>query len=307
MMNGGIYEELARRLVIDPFEQDTGASVDVVPASAAQMITRLMAERAAPSVDAVIVDQLVLGPAIEQGLFEKVDAANVPSMKDLAPEAIDPRGYGPAVHCHNMVLGYNAQLLGVDPPVSWADLWHSRFKGLVVPGAIELTPGLLFLLQANAVHGGSYDNMDPGFTALTRLAPNVRKYFHNIGEVRPMVAAENVIVAIGSNMVQAEIAQGSPVRQVFPAEGCPGSPSVAQIVRGTRNKDLAERFIDGYLRPEAQLGWARDYNVSVFNTRAAVTPETKARIADRTVFFDAVAVGRARSAWVDRWMREIRG
>jgi hypothetical protein len=40
----------ARRLVIEPFEKETGARVEVVPASAVQIITRLLAERAAPSV-----------------------------------------------------------------------------------------------------------------------------------------------------------------------------------------------------------------------------------------------------------------
>jgi predicted RNA-binding protein YlxR (DUF448 family) len=38
-----------------------------------------------------------------------------------------------------------------------------------------------------------------------------------------------------------------------------------------------------------------------------VPDEVKARIADRTVFFDPEAVSRGRSAWVERWMREIRG
>ncbi len=307
MLNGGIYEELARRLVIEPFERATGAAVEVVPASAAQIVTRLMAERAAPTVDVVIVDQLVMGKAIESGLFETISPGNVPSLRDVSPEAIDARGFGPMVHCHNLALGYNTKALTVAPPASWADLWNSRFKALVIPGAIELTPGLLFLLEANALNGGSYDNLDPGFAALKRLAPNVRKYFHNIGEVRPLVSSENVIVAISSNMLQAEMNQGSPVAMVFPAEGCLGSPAVAQIVRGTRVKDLAERFIDFYLQPEAQLGWARDYNVSVFNTKAGVTDALKARIANKTVFFDPDAVSRGREAWVERWTREIRG
>jgi ABC-type Fe3+ transport system substrate-binding protein len=306
MMNGGIYEEHARRLVVDPFERDTGATVEVVPASAAQAITRLTAERGAPTVDVVIIDQLVMGSAIDEGLFDPIEPANVPSLADLAPEALDPRGYGPMVHCHNLVLGYNTTRLGVDPPAGWADLWHPRFKGLVVPGAIELTPGLLFLLEANALNGGTYENADPGFAALARLAPNVRRYYRNIGEVRPMVASENVVVAISSNMLHVEIEQGSPVATVFPAEGCLGSPAVAQVVRGSPDKALAERFIDYYLRPDAQLGWARDYHVSVFNTRAQVSEALKAEIADRTVLFDAAAVSRHRAAWVDRWMREVR-
>jgi hypothetical protein len=33
----------------------------------------------------------------------------------------------------------------------------------------------------------------------------------------------------------------------------------------------------------------------------------KARIADKTVFFDPDAVSRGREAWVERWTREIRG
>jgi ABC-type Fe3+ transport system substrate-binding protein len=90
-------------------------------------------------------------------------------------------------------------------------------------------------------------------------------------------------------------------------EGCLASPAVAQVVRGTRVKELAARFIDAYLAPDAQLGWARDYHVSVFNTKAAVSPAVSARIADKTVYFDAEAVSRGRAAWVDRWMREIRG
>jgi putative spermidine/putrescine transport system substrate-binding protein len=307
MLNGGIYEELARRLVIDPFEKETGARVDVVPASAAQIVTRLLAERAAPSVDVVIVDQLVMGKAIDEGVFERVEPGNVPHMRDLAPEAIDARGFGPVVHSHNLVLGFNTRLLSIDPPKAWADLWDARFKGLVVPGAIGLTPGLLFLLQANALNGGTYENVDPGFAALDRLRPNVRKYFQSIGEVRPLVSQDNVIVAISSNMLQVEIAQGSPVGMVFPDEGCLASPAVAQLVRGTRAKELAERFIDRYLDPQVQLAWAREYNVSVFNRKAAVPDDVLARIANKVVFFDASEVSRRREAWVDRWMREVRG
>ncbi len=307
MLNGGIYEELARKLVITPFERDTGATVEVIPASAAQIVTRLMAEKAAPTLDLVVVDQLVMGSAVDQGLFEKIDRANVPNMNSLLPAAVDSRGFGPIVHSHNLVLGYNTKLLTVKPPTSWADLWDTRFKGLVVPGAIELTPGLLFLLQANALNGGDYQHLDPGFAALKRLSPNVQRYFHTIGEVRPLIAQSNVVVAISSNMLHAEIEAGSPVTMVFPAEGSLASPAVAQIVKGTKVKALAETFIDYYLRPDAQLGWASDYNVSVFNTKANVPDDVKARIADKVVFFDANEVARRRGGWVERWTREIRG
>jgi putative spermidine/putrescine transport system substrate-binding protein len=307
MLNGGLYEELARRLVVEPFERETGTAVDLVPGSAAEILTRLRAERASPTVDLVVVDRLIVGATLDAGLFGRIDPANVPNLAHLAPEALDPQGFGPVVHAHNLALGYNAARLTVEPPRSWADLWDARFRGLVIPAIVELTPGLLFLLQANALNGGSYDNLDPGFEAMQRLRPNLRRFYRSIGEVRPILGNENAIVAVSTNVIQGEIARGAAVGVAFPEEGCLLSPAVAQVVRGTRVKALAERFIDFYLRPEAQTGWATSYYVTVFNRHATVPAAVRAQIGEKTVLFDADRVSRGREGWIDRWAREVRG
>jgi hypothetical protein len=56
-----------------------------------------------------------------------------------------------------------------------------------------------------------------------------------------------------------------------------------------------------------QSGWAQEYFVTVFNTKAAVAQSLKSRIGEKIVFFDADRVSRGREAWIDRWTREIRG
>ena len=305
-MNGGYYEELARRHVIEPFQDEFGTRVQVVPATAAQILTRLLAERSSPAVDVVILDQMLAAKGIAEGLFEKIDPANVPNLADLAALAIDPEGYGPVVHSHSLSLGMNTDLLDVDPPESWADLWHPRFRDMVVPASIELTPGLLFLLQASFQNGGSYADMDPGFEALRALAPNIRKFYRGLGEVRPLLNNENVIVAVSSNVTQGEIDKGNPVGVVFPKEGSLASPAVAQVVRGTPVKELAERFIDVYLRPEVQFQWAKNFYLTVFNERVEIPDDLRSRIADKIIFFDAAEAARGREAWVERWVREIR-
>jgi putative spermidine/putrescine transport system substrate-binding protein len=165
----------------------------------------------------------------------------------------------------------------------------------------------LFLLQANALNGGTYDNVDPGFAAVKRLAPNVKGYYRSIGEVRPILNNESAIVAVSTNILQGEVDQGRPVGIVFPREGCLASPMVAQVIRGTKVKALAEEFIDYYIRPDAQRGWATQYYVSVFNRNAAVPESVNARITRGNLFFDAEQVSAHREAWVDRWTREIRG
>jgi hypothetical protein len=56
-----------------------------------------------------------------------------------------------------------------------------------------------------------------------------------------------------------------------------------------------------------QTGWAQQYFVTVFNRHADVAPDLKARIGEKVVFFDADKVSRGREAWIDRWIREVRG
>jgi putative spermidine/putrescine transport system substrate-binding protein len=140
-----------------------------------------------------------------------------------------------------------------------------------------------------------------------RLQPNVRRFYRSIGEVRPMLNNENVIVAVSTNILQGEIDRGNPIGAVLPEEGCLASPAVAQIVQGTKAKALAERFVDTYLRPDVQSGCAREYFVSVFNRKADVPVDLKARIGEKIVFFDPDKVSRGREAWIERWTREVRG
>ncbi|MFV1989098.1 MAG: hypothetical protein ACC682_17640, partial [Gemmatimonadota bacterium] len=102
MMNGGLYEELARRYVVDPFESEFDARVSLVPGTAAQILTRLMAERSNPAVDVVILDQMLAAKGIDEGLFERIDPSNIPNLADLDEVALDPAGFGPIVHSHSL-------------------------------------------------------------------------------------------------------------------------------------------------------------------------------------------------------------
>jgi putative spermidine/putrescine transport system substrate-binding protein len=306
MMNGGFYEALARTHVVEPFEAEWGVRVNVIPGTAAQILTRLMAERSDPAVDLVILDQMLAAKGISEGLFERIDPSNIPNLADMAEVARDPDGYGPIVHSHSLALGFNTERLDVAPPTSWADLWSPRFAGMVAPASIELTPGLLFLVQASLQNGGSYENMDPGFDAIRELTPNIRKLYRGLGEVRPLLNSENVIVVVSTNVTQGEVDKGNPIGVVFPEEGSLASPAVAQVVTGTRVKDLAERFIDRYLEPDVQLQWAKNFYLTVFNERVEIPEELRSRIASKIVFFDAAEIARRREAWVDRWVREIR-
>ena len=74
-----------------------------------------------------------------------------------------------------------------------------------------------------------------------------------------------------------------------------------------RGEAIKPHELGTFATRRALCGWAREYFVSVFNTKADVPQELKARIGEKVVFFDADRVSRGREAWIDRWTREIRG
>lgn len=307
MLNGGFFEETVRGSIIASFEKKYGAKVETVPANSGEMLTRIRAEKASPTVDVCLIDDMVAVSGIGEGLFEKIDPNNIPNLKDLDKRAIDPQGYGPVVHTNPNVFAYNKDLVKVDPPKSWAELWDPRFKGMLGLSAINLTPGVTILLQAAMLNGGDYENIDPGFKALANLKPNVRKWFKDIGEVRPTVDQEPVIAAFGLNVWQDEISKGIPLVTINPKEGAHGISAMGQIVKGSKNKDLAELFINEYISPEGGAAISGKLYFKTFNTKTQLPDNVKNIMPTEVTLFDPFKIAKYREEWTARWLREIGG
>jgi spermidine/putrescine-binding protein len=60
------------------------------------------------------------------------------------------------------IIAYNTNLVKT-PPASWADVWKAEFKGKLAIPDISGTSGQQFLMAAARLHGGSLENIDPGF------------------------------------------------------------------------------------------------------------------------------------------------
>ncbi|MCL5961207.1 MAG: polyamine ABC transporter substrate-binding protein [Chloroflexi bacterium] len=307
MLNGGRLEDVVREAVIQSFEKKTGATVETVPANSAEMLTRARAEKASPTVDVMIIDDMVAVQGIAEGLFEKVDPANVPNMKDLDKKAIDSNGYGPIIHSNIINFGYNKDLVKVDPPQSWADLWDPKYKEMLAISAINLTTGVQFLLQAAMLNGGSYEKIDPGFQALQKIKPNIRKWIKDIGDVRPTVDKEPVFAVFGPNVWMDERSKGFPLAWSNPKEGAHGLPATGQIVKGSKNKDLAEVFLNEYLSVEGQTGVSKGTYFKVFNDKVKLPADVQEVIPQAVQVFDPAKIAKYREEWTARWLKEIGG
>ncbi len=307
MMNGGLYQEVATRVVLDPFSKAHNVTINVIPANSAPMLTRVKAEAAAPTIDAVVWDDPVAVQARDAGLVEKIDASNVPNLKDLADWADYKDGYGPSIHSNPSMWAYNTNNFKLDPPKSYKDMWNSMYaKALDVP-SVDVTQGVQFLVLAAMLFGGGADNIEPGFTAMKDLQPNIGAYYHDVSEIAPTLQNDPYIMLTGNGQIHNVKGQGYPLQIVIPTEGAMATPAVFDVIKGTRAKGLLEQLLNAYLEPANQLAIAKAQYWAVPNTKVQIPDEFKNDIPSKVITFDARKIAAHQQEWSTRAKREFGG
>lgn len=307
MMNGGLYQEVATRVVLDPFSKAHNVTINVIPSNSAPMLTRIRAEKAAPTIDAVVWDDPVAVQARDDGLVESINAANVPNMKDLASWADYKDGFGPSIHSNPSIFAYNTQHFTLDPPQSYKDIWTPTYqKALDIP-SVDVTQGVQFLVLAAMLFGGDYDNIEPGFTAMKQLQPNIGAYYHDVSEIAPTLKDEPYMMLTGNGQIHSVISQGYPLKTVIPNEGALATPAVFDVIKGTKAKDLLEQLLNSYLEPANQLEIAKAQYWAVPNTKVQVPDEFKNDIPSKVITFDPRKIAAHQQEWSTRAKRELGG
>jgi putative spermidine/putrescine transport system substrate-binding protein len=95
------------------------------------------------------------------------------------------------------------------------------------------------------------------------------------------------------------------------SEGTPASFITANLVAGRPNTDLALKFIDMSISPEAQKCFAEALRYSPTNAKTELSPEVAADVAygeagvAGLIRFDPAAIEANRTAWVEAWNKAI--
>ena len=308
MSNGGYYLETLQKYVIQPFEKKYGVKVLVTESFSVGMLNRLRAEKQNPSVDLVSIGEIAAVAGRPEGLFDKMDAAKIPNLANVAKHLRNKDGYGVQSVVSPIVIVYNKEKVKT-PPAAWADFWNPEYKGKVVIADIDNTMGPMFLVTAARMNGGNESNIDPGFQKMLQLKPNLSYIYKGEGQEVPQGVAQGDIWVSHMMLVKAQelVKGGAKVGIVIPKEGAHPLPYTLEIVKGAKNLDLANKFVDMALSPEAQLGFAKDLYVTPANLKVVLPDDLKGVLptADRLMDLDWVAIAKNRSAWTDRWNREI--
>jgi putative spermidine/putrescine transport system substrate-binding protein len=268
------------------------------------MLTRVKAEAAAPTIDAVVWDDPVAVQARDAGLVEQIDASNVPNMKDLATWADYKDGFGPSVHSNPSVLAFNSNNFKLEAPTSLKDLWNTTYQKALSMPSVDVTQGIQLLVVAATLFGGSPDDIEPGFTAMQKLQPNIAAFYHDVSQIAPTLQNDPYIMLTGNGQIHNVLAQGYPLKIVIPSEGAVATPAVFDIIKGTKAKPLLEQLLNSYLDPANQLEIAKAQYWAVPNTKVQVPEQFKNDIPTKVITLDPRKIAVHQQEWATRAKRQ---
>jgi putative spermidine/putrescine transport system substrate-binding protein len=310
---GGAYEEAHRKCVITPFEQETGAKVQIVTAYSADAFAQLRAQKDAPQYDVIHFSggQEIVGA--KEGLLSPIDPAKLSNAADLYDfaKANLAKGEGPAYQIAVIGLVYNSEK-SPKAPTSWKDLLDPAIGDHLVLTDISNGYGMLGFLMLNQVEGGSLDNIQPGLDAVKKLLDNGAIVVSKSPEIQQEFAQNDAWVApYASDYAYTLRAAGLPAKFVQGSEGTPASYITASLVAGRPNQDLALEFIDREISPEAQTCFADALRYTPTNAKTKLSDEVAADVAygengvKSLLRFDPNVIEANRAAWVEAWNKTI--
>ena len=306
---GGAWERDLRADLIEPFEKAHNVKVEYVVGLSSETLARVKAQKDAPQLDVIMLDDILTTDAANQGLVDKLSLADVPNLKDLRKEARIANDAGAGFTFSATVLMYNREKV-LPAPTSWKALWDPKYKGRVAIPHINTTWGLHALMLAAKLESGSEMNVQAGLAGLKKLQQaSEAVVYTSTTQLNTMAQQGQVWLAPFSSVWVNQLDKGgTPVAIAVPQEGVYPIFTVWSVVKGAKNRAAAMQFVNYALRKDVQEKFAPRAMLAPTNTAATLSSDMAKRVTfDRLQHLDADAVVKQRSAWVEEWNRAITG
>jgi putative spermidine/putrescine transport system substrate-binding protein len=305
---GGKLLEVYRSTVVQPFEAKYGVTVNIKSGTPNEWLTNTIINRSNPEIDLLWLVDPISFRAVSAGLCEEISVDEVPNSADIYPEWFEGYKKQGVGHEFGAVgIAYRTDMVK-EPPKSWKDLWSPQFKDRLAMPDLPVSAGFETLLMAARVHGGSESNIDPGFSAIAALKPNIRKFYTASPEAQQMFARSEVAAGSFFNARANDLkASGAPLEWVSPIEGAVPNMVAYHVVKNARARDLAMKFLDFAISPEIQGAFCSGVGYAPTNRKTVLNPDVAARLPAyaNLAKVDWWSVVPNMTKWLDRWSREI--
>lgn len=300
--------ELLQKNVYDPFEKATGCKLIVEGGKNAERVTKI--KETPDNYDVVVIGDSFVADLMDQGLIDTIDSTKLTNLDGLYDVAKAPFGeeYGPAYTFNRLGIVYDKSTCPIEIK-SWADLWNPELEGSIAIPDITTTTGPLFYYSV-----AEMENLTPGedddaiFAKMEELKPNVMKTYTSANDTITMLNQGEISVAVllDYSYTSAKSASEDYV-WVDPTEGSYSGFNTINIIKGTKNKELAEAFVNFYISKEVQESEALDGVDAPVRKDVELTEEQAANFTygeemiNSLQIPDWAVINENKADWTNRW------
>jgi thiamine transport system substrate-binding protein len=306
--------------VLQAFEEANNAIVQHLPAGdAGAALNQAILSKANPLADLFFgVDNTFFSRAIEADIFEPYASpllAEIPDALELDPEhRLLPVDFG------DVCLNYDKAFFqenALDPPQTLQDLVKPEYKGLtVVENPATSSPGLAFLLATVAHFGQTGDYTYRDFWRDMRANDVLvtegwedaywgQTTWGGEGD-RPVVVSYATSPAAEVYFSEGALSE-PPTSNVLSDGACFRQIEFVGILKGTPNRDLAEKFVDFML--DVQFQEDIPLNMWVFpSNESAAMPQVFVDFAQspaRPAAVNPDDIAARRTEWIEAWTEDV--
>jgi putative spermidine/putrescine transport system substrate-binding protein len=268
--------EATKRAIIPAFEAKYNCKVVFSGAQSVPNLQKLRASRSNPVFSVVMMDDPILYLAEEDGLLEKLSPSKIPSLKNLAPEAVLRDAMWVNYMWPALSIGFNEKEFpsGIS---SWETMWDPKYKARVlVPSYKSTTAPFTTAIAAHLETGEPISkaqyNIDAAFKKLKTLKSNIMNLYEQVPQAAVLVEQGEAAMAAGfyTTYVDPRHASGAPLALAKVKEGMFAMPKGVAKVKDAPAADLADVFIEECLAPAFQTVWMKEFFAAPTNLK--VTP-----------------------------------
>ena len=269
------WSETIPKNVIKKFENETGIKVFLSTYDSNEtMFSKIKLLGNQPSYDIVFPSTYFVQKMVQNGLLTPLEGDKISNIKYIKSEVLnliskeDKKYIIPYVMYFTGILYNNKHIK--EEVNSWEDLWNAQYKNkvLIIDDIREVFSIALILLGYNP-NSINKDEIMHAYQKLRKLLPNVKLFSSE--SIKDYFLSEEVIIGMSWNADAFPIMlENKDLKFVYPKEGAILSIDNFAILKSSKNKDNAYKFINFLLKPEIAAECIKELYLSIPNNIAYI-------------------------------------
>jgi putative spermidine/putrescine transport system substrate-binding protein len=300
-----------QQTLIDPvtemFTEATGVDIEWLENNLGDRLTKLAAEKGAPTIDVALVPVGEAPRLLANGVTDPANT-ELPNYEQLLDFAKLESGYGVSVL--QFGIAYNPEF--VEKPTSWADLLDETYAGHIALPSMPNSGGYAFLTMLAKNAGGSEADLTAAIDQVAAFKANAHSFIGATPTVEEQIKSGEIrmYVDIGGVAAGAKLKRDVPVEFVVPDEGSPVSINTLVVPAGSKHTGCAEAFVAFMLGEESQKTWAEQLLYGSSSSIIEFDAELASSLypapgADNIVEIDWSVISTNGPDTIDYWNRQV--